>query len=222
MDRIPVYYWGMDERTSTQAGPLMIGALVAVIDQEIRRRVTAALHANGFSDYRSTYRSIFMWTRAEGSRITELAELAQITQQSMSELVAEVERRGYVERIPDPTDRRAVLVRRTERGWQVNAISRQAVAEAQAEWEAQLGAQEYVHLLAALRNIVTLIAPPTTGVAGHPRTFAPSADVSASSTGAGVSSDMPSARGAARKGKRTKQGEHKIPPDRPDKEREAP
>ena len=119
---------GMDERTSTQAGPLMIGALVAIIDQELRRRVTAALHTSGFPDYRSTYRSIFMWTRAEGSRITELAELAQITQQSMSELVAELERRGYVERIPDPTDRRAVLVRRTERGWHVNAISRQAVA----------------------------------------------------------------------------------------------
>jgi DNA-binding MarR family transcriptional regulator len=172
-----VYYWGMNASTSNQAGPLMIGALVAIIDQEIRRRVTAALHANGFPDYRSTYRGIFMWTRAEGSRITELAELAQITQQSMSELVAEVERRGYVERIPDPTDRRAVLVRRTERGWHVNAISRQAVAEVQEEWETQLGAPEYAHLLAALRHIVALIAPPTAGVAGHPRTFAHSTDL---------------------------------------------
>jgi DNA-binding MarR family transcriptional regulator len=211
----------MDERTSNQAGPLMIGALVAIIDQDLRMRVTAALRASGFPDYRSTYRSIFMWTRAEGSRITELAELAQITQQSMSELVAELERRGYVERIPDPMDRRAVLVRRTERGWRVNAISRQAVAEAQAEWEAQLGAAEYAHLLAALRHIVTLIDPPTAGVAGHPRTLAPSATVSVSSTGAGMPSAAPRARGAARKGKRTRQGEHDtsdIAPDQPDKE----
>jgi DNA-binding MarR family transcriptional regulator len=202
----------MNASTSNQAGPLMIGALVAIIDQEIRRRVTAALHANGFPDYRSTYRGIFMWTRAEGSRITELAELAQITQQSMSELVAEVERRGYVERIPDPTDRRAVLVRRTERGWHVNAISRQAVAEVQEEWETQLGAPEYAHLLAALRHIVALIAPPTAGVAGHPRTFAHSTDVSAASTGTGVSVDALRARGAARErgGKRLNQGEHDI------------
>ena len=217
----------------------MIGALVAIIDQELRWRVTAALHASGFPDYRSTYRSIFMWTRAEGSRITELAELAQITQQSMSELVAEVERRGYVERIPDPTDRRAMLVRRTERGWQVNAISRQTVAQAQAEWEAQVGAPEYAHLLAALRHIVTLIDPPTAGVAGHPRTLAPSADVSTSTMSAGVSSDAPSAArtgkartgkartgkartGKARTGKRTKQGEHYTLPDRLDKERGEP
>jgi DNA-binding MarR family transcriptional regulator len=212
----------MNERTFNQVGPLMIDALVAIIDQELRRRVTAALHASGFPGYRATYRSIFMWTRAEGSRITELAALAQITQQSMSELVAEVERRGYVERIPDPTDRRAVLVRRTERGWQVNAIARQAVAEAQEEWEAQVGAQEYAQMLAALRRIVTLIAPPATGVAGRPRTFAPDAHVSASSTDAAVSSDAPSARGAARKSKRTKQGEHDTLPDRLDKERGEP
>ncbi len=209
----------MNERTSNQAGPLMIGALVAIIDQELRRRVTAALHASGFPDYRSTYRSIFMWTRAEGSRITELAELAQITQQSMSELVAELERRGYVERIPDPTDRRAVLIRRTERGWQVNVVSRQAVAEAQAEWEAQLGAPEYAQMLAALRHIVTLIDPPTAGVAGHPRTLAPSANVSVSSTGAGMPSAATRARGAARKGKPTRQAEHDTAPDRPNNER---
>jgi DNA-binding MarR family transcriptional regulator len=215
-----VYYWSMNEGTSNQAGSLMIGALVAIIDQELRRRVTAALHASGFPDYRATYRSIFMWTRAEGSRITELAELAQITQQSMSELVAELERRGYVERIPDPTDRRAVLVRRTERGWQVNAISRRAVAEAQEQWEAQLGAAEYAHMLAALRHIVTLIAPPTAGVAGHPRTFAHGTDVTASSTGAGVlSANAASARSNARNGKRTNQGKHHLSPGRPDKER---
>ncbi len=194
----------------------MIGALVAIIDQELRRRVTAALHASGFSDYRSTYCSIFMWTRAEGSRITELAELAQITQQSMSELVAELERRGYVERVPDPTDRRAVLVRRTEQGWHVNAISRQAVAEAQEEWETQLGAQEYAHMLAALRRIVALIDPPTIGVAGHPRTFADGTSVGAPSTGAGVTSDAPSTRGAARKGRHENRLEHDTSPDRSD------
>jgi hypothetical protein len=127
-----------------------------------------------------------------------------------------------VERVPDPTDRRAVLVRRTERGWHVNAIARQAVAEVQEEWEAQLGAQEYTHMLAALRHIVTLIAPPTAGVAGHPRTFAPGTAVGTSSTGAAVSSDAPRARGAARKGKRKHQVEHDASTDRPDKERGEP
>ena len=42
-----------------------------------------------------------------------LAERAAITKQSMAELVAHLERHGYVERVPDPTDRRAKLVRST-------------------------------------------------------------------------------------------------------------
>ena len=38
-------------------------------------------------------------------------ERAQITKQSMAELVLHLERLGYVERVPDPSDRRAKLVR---------------------------------------------------------------------------------------------------------------
>jgi DNA-binding MarR family transcriptional regulator len=155
---------------SDQLGPLMIGALVSIIDHELRRRVTAALQAQGFADYRSTYHEVFMLTRAEGSRITELAVLAQVTRQAMSELVAELERRGYVERTPDPTDRRAVLVRRTARGWQVNVIARQVVEEAQREWVARVGERAYADMLAVLRQIVALIGPPQAGVAGHSRT----------------------------------------------------
>jgi DNA-binding MarR family transcriptional regulator len=157
---------------SDQVGPLMIGALVTMIGQDLRRRVTAALHAQGFADYRSTYHEVFMLTRAEGSRITELAVLAQVTRQAMSELVAELERRDYVERTPDPTDRRAVLVHRTARGWQVNVIARQVVEEVQREWAARVGERAYADMLAVLRQIVALIGPPAAGVAGHPRTRA--------------------------------------------------
>lgn len=149
----------------------MIGALVSIIGDDIRRRVTAALHAHGFADYRSTYHEVFMLARAEGSRITELAELAQVTRQAMSELVVELERRGYVERSRDPTDRRAVLVRRTARGWQVNTVARQVVEEVQREWAARVGEREYSQMLAVLRQIVTLIAPPSVGVADYPSTL---------------------------------------------------
>ena len=68
-----------------------------------------------------------------------LAERAQITKQSMAELVVHLERHGYVERIPDPGDRRAKLVRATPRGSEVYAIAREFVAELEAEWAARLG-----------------------------------------------------------------------------------
>ena len=52
----------------------------------------------------------------EGARLTELAEKAMMTKQAMGQLVDEVERLGYVERSPDPSDGRAKIVRFTPKG----------------------------------------------------------------------------------------------------------
>jgi DNA-binding MarR family transcriptional regulator len=57
----------------------------------------------------------------------------------MAELVAHLERNGYVERVPDPGDRRAKLVRATARGAEVYAIARAFVAELEEEWSERLG-----------------------------------------------------------------------------------
>jgi DNA-binding MarR family transcriptional regulator len=50
-----------------------------------------------------------------------------------------LERLGYVERVPDPSDRRAKLVRATPRGRELYAIAREVVAEIDAEWTKRLG-----------------------------------------------------------------------------------
>ena len=78
----------------------------------------------------------------EGNQVSELARRAQITKQSMADLVAHLERQGYVERVPDPKDRRAKLVRPTARGREVYAIARDAIAEIEREWTARLGARK--------------------------------------------------------------------------------
>jgi DNA-binding MarR family transcriptional regulator len=74
-----------------------------------------------------------------GTRVSVLAERAQITKQSMAELVVHLERLGYIERVPDPSDRRAKLVRATPRGKQLYAIARDVVAEIEADWTKRLG-----------------------------------------------------------------------------------
>jgi DNA-binding MarR family transcriptional regulator len=74
-----------------------------------------------------------------GTRVSVLAERAQMTKQSMAELVAHLERLGYIERVPDPSDRRAKLVRATPRGKQLYTIAREVVAEIEAEWTKRLG-----------------------------------------------------------------------------------
>jgi DNA-binding MarR family transcriptional regulator len=69
--------------------------------------------------------SVFQHLRPEGSRIGELAERAQVTNQSIGSLVDYLAEHGYVERRPDPRNRRATRVCLTERGWsEMRACSR--------------------------------------------------------------------------------------------------
>jgi DNA-binding MarR family transcriptional regulator len=123
---------------------LMIGGLVTVLAQEFRQRVARVLVERGFEDYRPT----------EGSRLTELAERALVTKQSMGETIDALERLGYVERVPDPRDGRAMLIRRTARGWEANRVAVEVVRAAQREWAAVVGGERYAQTLSVLREIV--------------------------------------------------------------------
>ncbi len=160
----------MTQKTSVY-DTLMIGALLAIPTQVIGRRVVAALVEHGFTDYRPTYQPVFQWCRPEGSRLTELAERAGVTKQSMGEIIDVLEQRGYVERVPDPTDGRAILIRRTPRGWEVNRIARQVVEQVQQEWAQALGQERFTSLLDTLRQLALVLDEPTG--AAHPDAHLP-------------------------------------------------
>lgn len=161
----------MTQRTSVY-DTLLIGALLAIPTQLISRRVAAALQEQGFTDYRQTYQPVFQWCRPEGSRLTELAERIGVTKQSMGEIIDVLEQRGYVERVPDPTDGRAILIRRTERGWEVNRIARQVVEQIQQEWAEALGQEQFTSLIDTLRQLALVLEEPV-GAAGSPETSTP-------------------------------------------------
>ena len=155
---------------SEEHDEIMIGALVAILSLELRQRVAAALAAEEvFDDYRPTHQAVFQWLGPDGDRVSDLARRAGMTRQSMAELVDHLEARGYVERVPDPSDGRAALVRRTDRGWMVNRTARRVVEETQAEWARVLGRAEFDQLLGHLRRLAGVIGRPA-GAAGHPRT----------------------------------------------------
>ena len=89
-----------------------------------------------------------------GSRLTELAEAAQMTKQSMGELVDTLEREGYLERIPDPSDRRAKLIRLTDLGWSVHEAASEIVSALQVEWARRLGEEKMEQLRQLLRELI--------------------------------------------------------------------
>ena len=76
-----------------------------------------------------------------------------MTRQSMTQLVEHLERHRYVERVPDPGDGRAQLVRATARGQDVFAVVREFVAEVESRLGARLGAAKLARLRALLHEL---------------------------------------------------------------------
>jgi DNA-binding MarR family transcriptional regulator len=74
-----------------------IGVLLRDLGQDIVRRVSAGLADSGFAEIRPAHTAVFQHIGADGSRLTDLAERAQITKQSMGYLVDYLEERGYLE-----------------------------------------------------------------------------------------------------------------------------
>lgn len=118
----------------------MLGTLLRHPLRALSSRVAADLAAAGFADLRPSHLVVFQGLDADGSRLTDLAARAHMTKQSMGALVDDLERMGYVERVPDAADGRVKIVRRTGRGWEVERAARASVGAFEAEWAAQIGA----------------------------------------------------------------------------------
>jgi DNA-binding MarR family transcriptional regulator len=115
-----------------------------------------------YSDIRVTHGCVFGNIDPGGSRLTDLAERAHMTKQSVGEVVSELEQRGYVERVPDPADGRAKIIRLTERGRGAQALGRELIDEIEEEWADRFGAERIAALREALEAITAeqLVAVP--------------------------------------------------------------
>jgi DNA-binding MarR family transcriptional regulator len=83
----------------------------------------------------------------------------------MGYLVDYLEQRGYLERRPDPTDRRAALVCLTERGWNQIRAALAIIASLEEDWSRALGARRMDELRALLTELAqaTMSAPRSRG-----------------------------------------------------------
>jgi DNA-binding MarR family transcriptional regulator len=133
-----------------------LGILLRDPFQEVVRRVGVGLADAGFDDLRPAHTAVFQHIEAGGSRLTDLAERAQITKQSMGYLIDYLEQRGYLERRPNPSDRRAALISLTDRGWEQIRAALRIIATIEEEWGSRLGKprmQQLRELLGDLRQL---------------------------------------------------------------------
>ena len=106
-------------------------------------RIHAEMAAAGFADsYPSWGANIFHYLREGGLRLTELAERTHTTKQALLYTIDQLEAAGYVERVPDPTDGRAKIIRLTERGWEARRVGDEIIASIERECVQQLGEEK--------------------------------------------------------------------------------
>ncbi|PWN02540.1 MarR family transcriptional regulator [Nocardioides silvaticus] len=137
-----------DSRRSANTAVLLREAFVALNDRMIQR-----LEQRGHGVVRPAHGAVFQHVDDGGTPVARLAERAQMTKQAMAELVAHLERHGYVTRIPDPDDRRAKLVLPTPKGREVFAIAQELLPEIEKMLDDLLGARRAAALRADLERI---------------------------------------------------------------------
>jgi DNA-binding MarR family transcriptional regulator len=115
-------------------------------------RLAAWLADSGFAGLQPAHSAAIqpLWERPDGERVTALARASRITKQSMSALISDLEAGGYVERVADSEDARAMRVRLTERGRAYGRAVRAFARQVESEWAAEIGAARLAELRATL------------------------------------------------------------------------
>jgi DNA-binding MarR family transcriptional regulator len=142
----------MSTEFDTPRPPLMIRLLGVAFDdfcEDLERR----LADTPYNDIRISHGCVFGNIDPEGTRLTELAERARMTKQSVGEVTSDLEQRCYVERVPDPSDGRAKIIRLTERGRAAQALGIGLIDELEQEWGERFGAERVAALREALETI---------------------------------------------------------------------
>ena len=133
----------------------LIGLLLRLLYQHYARDIDAALREAGFGDIRPAHANVFPFLTPEGISVSELAALARVRKQTMAEAVEQLERMGYVERRPNPQDRRSRLVFPTERGAAVKPVTHTTATRVEEHWAELTSPEELEALRAALLRLLT-------------------------------------------------------------------
>lgn len=100
--------------------------------------VRRSLYGNDGAVLRASHTQVFESLDPDGTRLTTLAERARMSHQAMGEMVDELTRHGYLERVPDPADGRARLIRPTKRGQAVLARAADQLRLLHDRWQREL------------------------------------------------------------------------------------
>ena len=141
----------------TDSEELPIGMIAQQLQRAFEAECFARLVTAGFTGLRMRHGILLGSLGPDGSRITTLAAELGMTKQAMGELIDDLESNGYLERTSDPSDRRARIIRYTDKGHRALAMAGEIMPAIEQEYAEMVGESRYAAAKQAIANLVDLL-----------------------------------------------------------------
>lgn len=135
-----------------------LGQVLMKAARLLNEQALARVRARTQQEIRPAHTAVFPHIDLQGTRLTVIADRMGLSKQAVGQLVGELEAMGAVERVPDPSDGRAKLVRFCQRNGKLVLFDGLAVlVEFEAELAEELGRERldtlHEHLEALLDTL---------------------------------------------------------------------
>ncbi|HEX4205635.1 MAG TPA: MarR family transcriptional regulator [Ktedonobacteraceae bacterium] len=139
----------LEELRQEHIGRLLLRAHRIFSEQALRK-----LRKLGHTRLSMVHTTLLPHLDINGTQATVLAERAGITKQAAGRVIADLEREGYVQRLPDPTDQRASMIVFTDAGWQFLVDAYHVKKEIEEEYTALLGFERMQQFRSILQELL--------------------------------------------------------------------
>ncbi len=119
------------------------------------------MQARGVAGMQPGYPRLLGNLDTDGTRLSALARRMGVTRQAVAQLVAEIEKAGFVARTPDPEDGRGVIVRFTPTGRAALAIAVEIMTAIETDYARIISASGMTELKSMLKAILDETDPTT-------------------------------------------------------------
>ena len=132
-------------------------SLVDKASQALAADMVRQARHRGYPFARLAHNAVFGTLYGEGGRISDMAERAGITKQSMGEVVRELVDHGVLEMVVDPDDRRAKIVTYTDYGLEMTHGGRDYLESLEKLFAREFGKADYETTRRVLEGVVALL-----------------------------------------------------------------
>jgi DNA-binding MarR family transcriptional regulator len=134
-----------------------LGHLFTRVGRMLTEHALEKVHQAGYPEVRDSWLPILQHIEDQGIRSIDLANKLNVTKQAANQMVKEIQKQGYLNRQPDPDDKRAQLITLTDQGWKAWLVGLNAMKRMEAQIETSLGIDKIEQMRTQTSDIEKLL-----------------------------------------------------------------